>query len=289
MIHCDMQDLKENRERERPFGAYVEALVHELGHADRRDPLMAYLTGLLTVDGRKSVEPMAAAVAADAKSVSSRRQSMTDFVGQGPWSDSAMLGVGFHQAIGPVLSHGPIRALILDDTGIPKKGTSSVGVSRQYCRNTVKVDNCQVAVSLSVVNVWASLPVGYRLYLPKAWAEDQDRRAKVGVPTGVEFQTKPEIAHDFLEAHLASGRPVAPVTADAGYGDSTNFRDALTAMDLPYLVGIKGGTTVRPVRQTPPATKSSKGTDSWHDQMGPPVTATAMVESLPARAFREVI
>lgn len=273
-----MKDWQENRERERRFDAYVEALADAVGHADRREPLFCYLTGLMTVEGRKSVEPMAAAVAADAKSVSARRQSMTHFVGQAPWSDSAMLLVAIAQALPPVLSHGPLLAWVLDDTGIPKKGDHSVGVARQYCGNTGKVDNCQVAVSLSLVNELASLPVGYRLYLPKAWAKDSERRAKVGVPTEIEFQTKPEIALDLLRAALAAGRPVAPVTADAGYGDGTNFRDALTALELPYLVGVKGGTTVWPPGQGPIAAPEDQ-----------PVTAAALVESLPEQAFREVI
>lgn len=286
-----MQDWQENRGRERRFGAYVEALVDAVGHADRREPLVAYLTGLMTVEGRKSVEPMAAAVAVDSQSVSARRQSMTHFVGRAPWSDVAMLDAAFLHAQEPVLCHGPILALLLDDTGIPKKGSHSVAVSRQYCGNTGKVDNCQVAVSLSVVNELASLPVGYRLYLPKVWAEDPDRRAKVGVPAEIAFQTKPEIALDLLEAHLGAGRPVAPVTADAGYGDSTHFRDALTALGLPYLVGVKGGTSVWPPDQGPlplePVHPRRKrlGRDPTHQ----PVTAGALAESLPDRAFREVI
>jgi SRSO17 transposase len=244
-----MQDWQDNRERERRFEAYAEALAAAVEHADRREPLACYLAGLLTVEGRKSVEPMAAAVAADDKSVSARRQSMTHFVGKATWSDTAMMDVGFRQALAPVLSHGPILAWCLDDTGNPKKGTHSVGVARQYCGNRGKVESCQVAVSLSLVNEYASIPVGYRLYLPKAWAEDAQARAKVGVPPEVEFQTKPEIALDLIRAALAAGRPVAPLTADAGYGDSTRFRDALTGLGLPYLVGIKTGTKVWPLSE----------------------------------------
>ena len=63
--------------------------------------------------------------------------------------------------------HGAIRAWIIDDTGFPKQGRHSVGVARQYCGQLGKQDNCQVAVSLSLANDSASLPVAYRLYLPK--------------------------------------------------------------------------------------------------------------------------
>src|SRR5262245_48302150 len=86
--------------------------------------------------------------------------------------------------------HGPIEAWIIDDTGFPKKGQHSVGVARQYCGQLGKQDNCQVAVSLSIANHAASLPVAYRLYLPEAWASDARRRKKAKVPEDVAFQTK---------------------------------------------------------------------------------------------------
>ena len=76
--------------------------------------------------------------------------------------------------------HRPIEAWIIDDTSFPKKGQHSVGVARQYCGELGKQDNCQVAVTLSISNHDASLPVAYRLYLPKEWAGDRTRRRKVG-------------------------------------------------------------------------------------------------------------
>ena len=90
--------------------------------------------------------------------------------------------------------HGAIEAWIIDDTGFPKKGRHSVGVARQYCGQLGKQDNCQVAVSLSIANHEASLPVAYGLYLPKDWASDRERRRKAKVPREIGFATKPEIA-----------------------------------------------------------------------------------------------
>src|SRR5262249_56903209 len=90
--------------------------------------------------------------------------------------------------------HGPIEAWIIDDTSFPKKGQHSVGVARQYCGELGKQDNCQVAVTLSIANHDASLPVTYRLYFPKEWASDRKRRRKVGGPYEISFKTKPEIA-----------------------------------------------------------------------------------------------
>ena len=100
-----------------------------------------------------------------------------------------------------------IQAWIIDDTGFPKKGSHSVGVARQYCGQVGKQDNCQVAVSLSVATHQGSLPVAYRLYLPKEWAEDPARRKIAGVPDEVRFQTKPEIALQQLRQALADGVP----------------------------------------------------------------------------------
>src|SRR6516165_5430043 len=80
---------------------------------------------------------------------------------------------------------GPIEAWIIDDTGFPKKGRHSVGVTRQYCGQLGKQDNCQVAVSLSLANHDVSLPIAYRLYLPADWAKDQARRDKAKVPQTV--------------------------------------------------------------------------------------------------------
>ena len=101
--------------------------------------------------------------------------------------------------------HGPIEAWIIDDTGFPKQGRHSVGVARQYCGQLGKQDNCQVAVSLSIANHHASLPVAYRLYLPKDWAEDRKRRRKAGVPEEISFKTKPEIAIEQLRWACAVG------------------------------------------------------------------------------------
>ena len=139
------------------FAAYVEALSSALGHADRRAPLKAYCTGLLLPGERKSVEPMAARVAPGR--VQAAHQSLHHFVAKAEWSDAALLTVVRAQVLPVLERQGAIRAWIVDDTGFPKKGTHSVGVARQYCGQLGKQDNCQVAVSLSVANDHASLPI----------------------------------------------------------------------------------------------------------------------------------
>src|SRR6201993_4018221 len=149
------------------FDAYVEGLVGEIGHADRAKPLRDYCLGLLMPCERKSVEPLAAITAPER--TAAQHQSLLHFVGEGRWSDEMVLAKVREMVLPDIERHGPIEAWIIDDTGFPKKGRHSVGVARQYCGQLGKQDNCQVAVSLSLANHHASLPVAYRLYLPKEW------------------------------------------------------------------------------------------------------------------------
>ena len=153
-------------ESERRFSTFIEGLVSVLGHADRAGPLRAYCLGLMMPCGRKSVEPLAAMTAPER--TAAQHQSLLHFVGEGGWSDERVLAKVHEMVLPAIEQHGPIEAWIIDDTGFPKKGQHSVGVARQYCGQLGKQDNCQVAVSLSIANHAASLPVAYRLYLPDA-------------------------------------------------------------------------------------------------------------------------
>src|SRR5436189_1265472 len=183
--------------RAQRFAAYVERLAGVLGHRDRHEPLRAYITGLCLPGERKSVEPMAARV--DPRHVRARHQSMHHFVADAPWDGAEVLRVARDWVLAPMVRHGPVAAWIVDDTGFPKKGEHSVGVARQYCGQLGKQDNCQVAVSISLASEMASVPVAYRLYLPKQWAHDRARRRQAGVPPEVRFATKGQIALAQLE------------------------------------------------------------------------------------------
>jgi hypothetical protein len=154
------------------FSAFVDGLMSVIGHAARAKPLRDYCTGLMMPCDRKSVEPMAAMTAPDR--TAAQHQSLLHFVGQGDWSDQQVLAK-VREILPDIERHGPIEAWIIDDTGFPKKGRHSVGVARQYCGQLGKQDNCQVAVTLSLANHHASLPVAYRLYLPKEWVTDRIR------------------------------------------------------------------------------------------------------------------
>jgi SRSO17 transposase len=222
---------------EQRFQEYLSHLAPALEHADRTERFAGYCTGLLLPGQRKSVEPMAARLAP--AHVPSAHQALHHFVATAPWSDAAMLDAVRALVLPALLHQGPITAWIIDDTGFPKKGRHSVGVARQYCGQLGKQDNCQVAVSLSVANDHASLPVAFDLYLPEDWAADPIRRAKTGVPPEVVFQTKPQIALRQVRRALAEGLPTGVLLADAGYGAETDFRTALNALGLPYVVGVR--------------------------------------------------
>ena len=228
--------------QERRFAAYIEGLATAAGHEDRHGPLKNYCKGLLLPGERKSIEPIAARL--DPDSVQPMRQSLHHLVAKAPWSDEAVLRQVRDQVLPAMQKHGPVVAWIVDDTGFPKKGRHSVGVARQYCGQVGKQDNCRVAVSLSAATWGSSLPISYRLYLPKEWAEDTERRDKTEVPKEIEFQTKPEIALEQIKAAVAAKVPRGVVLADAAYGINTEFRDGLTKLDLQYVVGVQSSMTV---------------------------------------------
>ena len=142
---------------EKRFGTYAQRLGDVLGHADRREPLRAYATGLLLPGERKSVEPMAARVAPFR--VGAAHQSLHHFVAKAGWDDAALLTVVRGHALPAIEEHGPIRAWIVDDTGLPKKGRLSVGVARQYCGQLGKRANCQALVSLTLAGRDVPVPV----------------------------------------------------------------------------------------------------------------------------------
>src|ERR1700756_1358645 len=195
------------------FAAYVGELTKVVGHADRAGPLRDYCSGLLAAEGRRSVEPMAAVTAPGRVSV--QHQKLLHFVAEGAWSDEEVLAKVRELVMPAIERHGPIKAWIVDDTGFPKQGRHSVGVHHQYCGELGKQANCQVAVTLSIANRHASLPIAYRLYLPKDWAEDAARRTKAHVPEAIRFRTKPQIALAQISAALAAGVAPGGVLMDA--------------------------------------------------------------------------
>src|ERR1700681_1200130 len=224
------------------FAGYVDGLVSVIGHADRAGPLRDYCTGLVMPCERKSVEPMAAITAPGR--TAAQHQALLHFVGQGGWADAPVVGDGGQMVLPRIERYGPIEAWIIDDTSFPKQGRHSVGVAHQYCGQLGKQANCQTAVSLSLANHDASLPVAYRLYLPKAWAEDDVRRRKTGVPEEITFKTKPEIALEQMRWACEVGLPGTMALLDAGYGHDSKLRRGITELGKRYVAGIQPQTLV---------------------------------------------
>jgi SRSO17 transposase len=236
-------------EAERRLETYLERLCAVIGHTDRHGPLRAYVKGLLLPGERKSVEPMAARI--DPRRVRARHQSMHHFVANAAWADGELLRSARDYALAPLDRHAPVAAWVIDDSGMPKKGRHSVGVARQYCGQLGKQENCQVVVTVSVVNAVMSVPAAYRLYLPEAWTKDRARCREAGVPDDVAFRKKWEIALQAVDELIEDDLPRAPVVADAGYGVVTEFRDALSERELTYALGISEEITVWPEGRGP--------------------------------------
>jgi SRSO17 transposase len=232
----------------------MEGLAMAAGHQDRQTPLKNYCKGLLLPGERKSIEPMAARL--DSENVQPMRQSLHHLVAKAPWSDEAVLEQVRSYVLPTMQKQGRVVAWIVDDTGFPKKGKHSVGVTRQYCGQVGKQENCRVAVSLSLATWSSSLPVAYRLYLPKEWAEDAGKRKRTEVPEEVEFQTKPDIALDQIRAAVAANLHSGVILADAAYGINTEFREEITKLGLQYALGVQSSMTVWEAGKQPLPAKS---------------------------------
>jgi SRSO17 transposase len=284
-------EIASSPDSESRFATYVQGLVDVIGHADRAKPLSDYCQGLLLPCERKSVEPIAA-VTAPAR-VAAQHQSLLHFVGEAPWSDEQVLAKVRDQVLPAIEARGPIEAWIIDDTGFSKKGRHSVGVAHQYCGELGHSGNCQVAVTLSIANHHASLPVGYRLYLPKEWAEDRARRKKAGVPEHVVFKTKTAIALDLVQAACAAGVARGVALMDGGYGCDSELRAGISALGMTYVAGIASPTTVWPPGQEPLPPKPYVGhgrrpTRLRRDGTHKPVSVETLALGLPKSAWRTI-
>jgi SRSO17 transposase len=218
------------------FAAYVGELASVIGHVGRVVPLHDYCAGLLASEGRRSVEPMAALTAP--AEVAAQHQRLLHFVGAGDWSDARVL-TKVRELVVPVIEgRESVKAWIIDDTSYPKQGNHSVGVHHQYCGQLGKQANCQAAVTLSIANHHASLPIAHQLYLPRVWAADAARRRKAHVPKAVRFMTKPQIALKQITAALKAGVAPGVVLMDASYGTNAALRFGIAALDLTYAAAI---------------------------------------------------
>ena len=231
---------------------YLDYLTDGVGLPCRRS-MGWYVTGLLLDGERKSMQPMAGRLVDDPTEIEAMRQRLQECVVISNWSEQNVMG----RLAGKIDHDLPaIEAFVVDDTGFPKKGSHSVGVSRQYSGTMGRVDNCQVAVSLHLAGEQGSACIGMRLFLPEVWCNDEPRRRKAGIPDDVAFATKWQLAVRLLDQALLAGVRRHVVLGDAGYGNSTEFRQCLTDRGLPYVLRVQGqhnvfppGTDLRPPRR----------------------------------------
>lgn len=214
---------------------FLEDLLAPLGRKERRHWARVYVQGLLLDGERKSIEPMASRIpGADV-------QALRQFVGQSPWTVEEVQRQLARQIVDLLCDP---EVWILDETSFPKAGEHSVGVARQYCGALGKVANCQVAVTLHWASAEASCPLGWRLYLPRAWMDDAERAQEVKLPKDVVYRSQAELALELIDQMLSWEVPRLPVVADSAYGNSFEFREQLRQRQLSYVMAVEAKTVV---------------------------------------------
>jgi SRSO17 transposase len=162
--------------------------------------------------------------------------------------------------------------LVVDETGFLKKGTKSAGVARQYSGTAGRIESSQVGVFLAYSTAAGRTFLDRELYLPKAWTEDRGRCREAGVPDGVEFATKPELAMRMLTRALDAGVPAGWVTGDEVYGQHYRRRASLEQRRMPYVLAV-------PVNQHVIATTDSNIVECRAD---------TLIATLPAQAWKKI-
>src|SRR6516164_2354296 len=222
------------------LGRWLKPFLDRLGHKARRQMCPLYVSGLIGPGDRKSVQPMSERVALG------DYDQLHHFIAAGVWDAGPVETELLVQA--DKLVGGGDAVLVIDDTAIPKKGTHSVGVAAQYASALGKTANCQTLVSLTLARGEVPVMLALRLFLPEIWTSDRARLQRAGVPAQYRTaQTKPEVALAELDRVIAAGVRFGCVLADAGYGMSAPFRQALTARKLTWAVGIPRHQKVYPV------------------------------------------
>lgn len=218
---------------------WLEPFLIALGHKTRRRMCPAYIAGLIGPGDRKSVQPMAS------RASEIGYDQLHHFVAAGVWDSAPLEKVLVQEA--DRLVGDAAGFLVIDDTALPKKGTHSVGVAPQYASSLGKTANCQSLVSVTLASREVPVMVGLRLFLPDSWTSDVDKMTRAQVPKECQIaRTKPEIAMEEIDRVIATGARFGCVLADAGYGSSGSFRQALTDRGLLWAVGLSRRQNVYP-------------------------------------------
>jgi SRSO17 transposase len=250
---------------------WLEPFLERLGHKARRRMCPLYVAGLIGPGDRKSVGPMAERLAPG------DYDQLHHFVSSGVWDAAPLEEELVWQA--NALVGGRDAVLVIDDTALPKKGQHSVGVAPQYASALGKTSNCQSLVSVTLASHEVPVMVGLRLFLPETWTDDPERMRRARIPKDRQVTlTKPEIAIEEIDRVIASGARFGCVLADAGYGSSGPFRQALSERGLLWGVGLSRRQNVYPadVALIFPVAKTGKRRQ-YHIPDRPPISAEAML------------
>ena len=279
-MEAAMVEVSARAPRERLL-AFVGDVVRPLPHVRQRENALVYVRGLIEYGGRKSLQPTLFRL----EETAARYESLQQFLADSPW-DPELLVRGCAERVAPAIG---VVAWVVDDTGIAKDGRHSPGVKRQYSGTLGKIGNCQITVSVHAVGERGTLPLGWRLYLPEEWCEDELRRARAKIPAEVAFRTKPALAGALVEEAAGWQVPLAPILADQAYGDDTAFRVRLAELELEYVVAVAAHTSVYP-----PGTKFAVPRRQGGAGRPPsvaradckPLLVRALAEGLPAKAWK---
>jgi len=264
------------------FEVFHARFAHLFARSETRAQAAKYLRGLLAPVGRKNGWQVAEAVGDATPDRTQRLLYRAD------WDADAARDI--LQDVVAETFGDPAGIGVVDETGILKKGTGSVGVQRQYSGTAGKVENCQIATVLTYASPKGHVFVDRRLYLPEGWCADAERRAKAQVPPEVTFQTKPEQAIAMLEHAWARGVPMRWVTGDEVYGDAPRLREAVQTSGRWYVLAVSSTTPVwteRPPVEEPsrPTRGRPRTTVRLAPDASPPTTVAALVGAWPAEQW----
>jgi hypothetical protein len=221
---------------------FVLPFTAALVEPEQRWHTVEYMTGLLSKLDHKTGEGIAYLH-------DQERQGLQKFIGHVPWEHQPLL-LTLSRQVGADLG-APDGVIVFDPSAFAKKGTKSVGVTRQWCGRLGKVENCQVGVYMAYVSRKEHTIVNTRLYLPKEWTKDCTRRKEAGVPKGVKFRTRHDLALEMLDEQ-GSLLPHAWIAGDDEMGRSSGFRRKLQGRGERYLLAVPSNTLARDLDEPPP-------------------------------------
>jgi SRSO17 transposase len=214
------------------FAAFHQEFASLFGRKEAQQRSEQYLRGLLVQQtDRRNAENISEAVDG------ATPRSLQRFLTESPWSDEPVIDQ-LQAYVGQLLNSSE-GVFVLDETGFPKKGKKSVGVARQYCGTLGKVANCQLGVFVAYVSEQGHALVDKRLYLPREWTDDPDRRRAAGVPETVGYQSIAELGLSMLHQARTAGHLMGRwVTADEAYGKVPTLRDTLDDDEWLYVLEV---------------------------------------------------